>query len=380
MRTITKVFLVSVFALSAIFCIKTNAQTPHTIRGGVLNGKAISLPKPVYPEIARTAKVSGSVTVEITIDESGNVISATAVSGHPLLKDAAVQAASGAKFSPTLLSGQPIKVTGNLVYNFALENNNINGGVLNGKAISLPAPAYPQIAKTARASGSVNVQVVIDESGNVISASAISGHPLLKAAAVQAANGAKFSPTLLSGQPVKITGTLVYNFVLGMNWTDIGYELSNAAFSSGNTNSLSYSVATSLPGSDYETERGLLQSLSKGNTTADVNTQNLNTVINSLQSKLMSNPKNSWYFSLGVELAKTQNKIDDNDALGQSLESINRLLMNTPSDVPNEVKELVGQLAGRANTKAQAEANKQVVSSLISQIISACRKAEKSAE
>ncbi len=56
--------------------------------------------------------------------------------------------------------------------------NVINGGVLNGKAISKPAPPYPPIAKAARAQGTVTVQIVVDEEGRVISAQAISGHPL----------------------------------------------------------------------------------------------------------------------------------------------------------------------------------------------------------
>jgi protein TonB len=89
----------------------------------------------------------------------------------------------------------------------------ISGGVLNGKAVSLPKPPYPAVAKAARASGTVTVQVTIDENGNVISARAVSGHPLLQAAAVQAARGARFSPTKLSGQPVKVTGVITYNFV-----------------------------------------------------------------------------------------------------------------------------------------------------------------------
>jgi len=90
----------------------------------------------------------------------------------------------------------------------------VSGGVLNGKAISKPQPAYPQIAKAARASGTVTVQIVVDESGRVISASAVSGHPLLQQAAVAAARQARFSPTLLSGQPVKVSGVITYNFVL----------------------------------------------------------------------------------------------------------------------------------------------------------------------
>jgi len=89
----------------------------------------------------------------------------------------------------------------------------ISGGVLNGKAISLPKPAYPPIARAAHASGTVTVQVTIDENGSVISAHALSGHPLLQAVAVAAARGARFSPTKLSGQPVKVTGVITYNFV-----------------------------------------------------------------------------------------------------------------------------------------------------------------------
>ena len=90
----------------------------------------------------------------------------------------------------------------------------ISGGVLNGKAISLPRPAYPAIARAARASGTVTVQATIDEHGCVISSRAVSGHPLLQIAAVQAARQACFSPTRLSGQPVKVTGVIIYNFML----------------------------------------------------------------------------------------------------------------------------------------------------------------------
>jgi TonB family protein len=90
----------------------------------------------------------------------------------------------------------------------------VAGGVLNGKAISKPQPAYPPLALAARAQGTVVVQILVDESGRVISASAVSGHPLLQQAAVTAARQARFSPTLLSGQPVKVSGVITYNFVL----------------------------------------------------------------------------------------------------------------------------------------------------------------------
>lgn len=89
----------------------------------------------------------------------------------------------------------------------------MNGGVLNGKAISLPKPPYPNIARPFRASGVVNVQVTIDEDGTVTAAKAVTGNPYLRKAAEDAARQAKFEPSLLSGQPVQISGIVVYNFV-----------------------------------------------------------------------------------------------------------------------------------------------------------------------
>jgi protein TonB len=89
----------------------------------------------------------------------------------------------------------------------------ISGGVLNGKAVRLVQPPYPAIARSAHASGQVRVQIVIDENGNVISAAPVSGHPLLQGAAVAAARASKFTPTKLSGQPVKVSGVIIYNFV-----------------------------------------------------------------------------------------------------------------------------------------------------------------------
>lgn len=89
----------------------------------------------------------------------------------------------------------------------------ISGGVLNGKARVLPVPVYPPAARAVRATGAISVQVLIDEDGNVISAIAVSGNPLLRAASVQAARGAKFAPTKLAGNPVKVSGIITYNFV-----------------------------------------------------------------------------------------------------------------------------------------------------------------------
>ena len=92
--------------------------TPPPISVGVVNGKAIKLVQPPYPPIAKAAHVSGQVTVEVFIDENGDVFFAAAVSGHPLLQAAAIGAARQSKFTPTISAGKPVKVTGVVVYNF----------------------------------------------------------------------------------------------------------------------------------------------------------------------------------------------------------------------------------------------------------------------
>lgn len=226
--------------------ISVQAQTaPKVINGGVVNGKATSLPKPEYPEALRSAGIDGIVSVNVTIGEDGSVIFAEAdltdqrirksedgtvvdsVVVDPQLRTSAEVAARGAKFPPTLLGGVPVQIKGKIVYNFAVggasaatmtsrvesDPKTVSGGVLNGKAKSLPLPEYPPAAKAVSASGTVSVQVTIDEEGRVITASAVSGHPLLRSAAQTAALGAKFEPTLLAGQPVKVSGILTFNFV-----------------------------------------------------------------------------------------------------------------------------------------------------------------------
>ncbi len=90
----------------------------------------------------------------------------------------------------------------------------ISQGVLLAKAISLPQPPYPQMAKQIRIQGPVTVQILVDEEGRVLTAQTVSGHPTLLAAAKEAALRARFTPTKLSGVAVKVQGLITYNFVL----------------------------------------------------------------------------------------------------------------------------------------------------------------------
>lgn len=92
-------------------------------------------------------------------------------------------------------------------------NRPMNVGVLNGRAVSLPKPAYPPIARQMRASGQVAVAVLLDEDGNVVSAKATSGNALLRAPAEAAARQSRFNPIIVDNQAVRVAGILVYNFI-----------------------------------------------------------------------------------------------------------------------------------------------------------------------
>lgn len=85
---------------------------------------------------------------------------------------------------------------------------------MQGKAIKKVAPPYPPIARAARAAGKVQVQVTISDQGKVIEALVVSGHPLLREAAVDAAKQWVFMPTDLNDVPVKVQGILSFIFTL----------------------------------------------------------------------------------------------------------------------------------------------------------------------
>ena len=102
-------------------CNSTNAVRPEVvISTGLLNEKTISKPAPRYPPLAKSTHITGTVVVSVIIDEAGKVIWAQAVTGHPLLRQAAMDAACQAGFSPTKVCGPPIYVNEILTYDFRL--------------------------------------------------------------------------------------------------------------------------------------------------------------------------------------------------------------------------------------------------------------------
>ncbi len=364
----------------SIISAQTDAPMPKTISGGVLNGKAQNLPIPEFPAAAKAVRASGAVNIKVTIDEDGSVSEASAVSGHPLLRQAAVNAARQAKFAPTQLSGYPVKVTGIIVYNFTPSgsasaeklatygglgkeivgervppqktDNTISGGIINGKARNLAVPAYPAAAKAVNAEGAVNVQVVIDEVGNVTSADAVSGHPLLRSAAVQAAWASKFSPTMLEGQPVRVTGIIVYNFTganSAMNkssWFKTGFDLAGIQYNL----SPSKLNINSFP-SDWTVENQQLQTLSemkqvesemkqaesagqaKNSPSLISATQSL---IASLQSRLGNDELKYWQFNTGLKLSEAFAKSRNAGEKQSAIDSFRQQIQSAPNGVSPE--------------------------------------------
>jgi TonB family protein len=83
-----------------------------------LAGSATRRVEPKYPEEAKKKGIKGGVIVEVKVDEEGKVIAAKALTGHKLLRSAAIEAAKGWRFTPTQLSGKPVKVVGTITFVF----------------------------------------------------------------------------------------------------------------------------------------------------------------------------------------------------------------------------------------------------------------------
>ncbi len=255
----------------------------------------------------------------------------------------------------------------------------ISAGVVNGKAVTLAKPAYPAAARAVRAEGAVNVKVMIDEEGNVISAEAVSGHPLLQQAAVQAAQQSKFNPTFLSGQAVKVTGIIVYNFIAPdrpTNWLKIGYDLTSAQHAPSlihlDTNSID-----KIFQADWTTEREQLKRLGEikqaessnvsppiatgerkvsdttekrpdGTTVRKVITEFAiktdnppdseqvaisQSLIASLQSRLGGDELNLWRFNTGVSLSQALSKFRFTNERQRVLDSLRGQIQSAPDGI-----------------------------------------------
>jgi len=229
----------------------------------------------------------------------------------------------------------------------------ISGGVLNGKALSLPKPAYPAAARAVNASGTVNVQIVIDEQGNIVSATAVSGHPLLRQAAEQSAIGAKFSPTLLSGQPVRVSGVLVYNFVGTLNWLNEGVSL-------GIAETRGIKAKIDLP-SEFSNEQEQLNMIAK--LPPEEQKAQLSSTVSLIKSKL--NAADLWRFEFGLAKGKIISNLDDDDAVLLNLAKFKELAMNKAEGIQEYEINRTVELAKFADKGKLTAEDKQTIFSYL---------------
>ena len=237
----------------------------------------------------------------------------------------------------------------------------ISGGVVNGSAIKLPKPKYPAVARAANIKGSVNIAVVISKRGNIMSARAVSGHPLLRNAAVSAARTAIFRPTLLSGQAVEVSGVIVYNFLGNPDWTSIGMDFGNAE-----SKGLRSTIYL-LEGFENEQEQiDLLAKDSSSNQKAQ-----LDAIATTIKSKLT--PIDAWEFEFGRARAKTLGtlrdisssyEINDNQsgeglAVLKSLEAFRSLSINAPTDVKSYILERINKIVEIADNRRFTREDKE---------------------
>ena len=276
--------------------------------------------------------------------------------------------------------------------------NQLNGGVLNGKATYLAKPKFPAAARAVNESGSVCVQVLFEVEGNVRSATAVSGHPLLRAAAVEAARVAKFAPTRLSGNPVKVYGVITYNFVASLYPARLGFILSHAERTGmfGKYGGAE-SIASQLP-SDWVEEkeafRGLTfdnsvtSSVSSGEPSKSVDAEpakkdgdritikdddNFSTAsfgssyvdrrldagsVTSIQglTKMVEkrtavNPQAAWNYQVGEALGRLVAELDDRSKIAANVADIDALLLRFPIQANLQAVEQLRDLVKLAKTE-----------------------------
>lgn len=232
-RSIIKLTIFSLFLCGQLSAQTTPRDTPPTIQGSVIYD---------LPRSAVDALIDGKVEVGISVNEGGVPTYAVLMSG-PMwpcgetprkalneLSSTLVEMAMKLRFSPGTREG--MAVAANIVITLDLKNpklalkpedidpltgkpkvNKVVGGVINGKARNLERPSYPSEARKNRVGGVVSVLALIDEKGDVIRAGAVDGPVSLQFAAREAACKSKYTPTLLAGKPVKVSGIITYNFV-----------------------------------------------------------------------------------------------------------------------------------------------------------------------
>jgi TonB family protein len=245
----TRPLVAHLLLLSALTSLAASQAVSDRVRvaDNVIAGHLMKRVSPVYPPLARQARIQGTVILKVQISNSGDVEKLQLISGHPMLAPAAIEAVKQWKYKPYLLNGEPVAVETNVTVNFALSDKppaegvvgdtpggygypaseqdsppnpavpqriRVSSGVAQGLLASKVNPLYPEEAREQRIQGVVILQVNIDKEGNVTNVKLISGHPMLAPAAIEAVKQWKYRPYLLNGTPVEVDTQVQVNFTL----------------------------------------------------------------------------------------------------------------------------------------------------------------------
>ena len=233
------------------------------------------------------------------------------------------------------------------------------GGIVNSRAIKLPTPVYPPAAKAVKASGVINVQIMIDESGNVISAHAITGHPLLRQAAETAARQAKFHPTRVEGKLVKVSGIIIYNFINTASWQEIGFIL--GAYEKGlpeYTKELEY-LPNRLPTEISDEKTNLEAVFDEMRDSPIERALQINNVLASIRAKLSDRKTELWMLEIGLLKGRIYGSLDNDQELTKNLRAAGALLESRPAGAAENLLVSLRTLSSYADNDKFTQADKE---------------------
>ncbi len=172
---------------------------------------------PVYPAIAKTEGIRGTVRLRAFIDTQGNVQALQYLSGPPLLVPATLRAVRRWEYKPTFLNGKPVNVETTIDVTFGLPeraNVQVQSGNALPRLIHRVLPKYPPEAKARGIQGQVLLSAVIRKDGHVEIPRTVSGDPILAKAAIEAVRQWVCEPVLINGKPVEVRTTVTVLFTL----------------------------------------------------------------------------------------------------------------------------------------------------------------------
>ena len=212
---------------------------------------------------------------------------------------------------------------------------------INGRSIHLVKPAFPDTAVVTGADGdTIGLKVIVDESGNVISAQcSLSCHPFLKDAAELAAMTSKFKPLLVKGRAVRYEGTLLYSFVVNrVNWFGFGTALESTR----QFDNISFGPVAQILASEFNTEKERLLALdADGGVDYDARQKGIAEVESSIKSKLKGT--DLWHFELGMAIRRVTfwsmaGRIDRRE-MQKSLEELAPFVASAPEGISKQLTE-----------------------------------------